>query len=411
LTQRLRKDYLSKSPRIILLVTNLRVITLTTLFLFVGGWSFGQSTSDLQKEQIRLQKKITLTDKLIKSNKKDRKNSLTKLKLLKTQIASRKSLLNTYEKELKEIRSHQSSLATSVNYLRQRKDKLASNYSHLLQSSYRSKLTYNRWLFLLSAASFHQMVQRWRYLRHVNQAWKKQLETWHLANKELTAELVQLNQVEESKSTKLKTIKKETTSLITDREVHNQTIAKLAKDEKQLLKNLKGHHNSAKKLRKAIEAAVVNTTSKRKELPMTPDMKKLASSFADNKGLLPWPVDQGIIARPFGTHPHPTLPNIKVKNNGLDIHTLPGTIVKSIFEGKVIAHQIIPGFDNMVIVAHGNYYSVYSHLAEVTVVKGEQLSVGSAIGLAPTNSGTGEIHLEIWQGKSIMDPASWLLKN
>ncbi len=382
------------------------------VLLLWSGQVFGQDRTQLLSEQEQLKKKIELTNRLLQENQSSKINSLSELKLLQTQVQNRRALVRSYEQEVKRIKKEHQSLIAQANQLKAKRDKLMGNYQHLLQASYRSKLIHNKWLFLLSAASFHQVIQRWRYLKQVNGAWRKQIMTWKQANELLAQKAKDLNLIEREKSKKLSSIKLESQKLSKDQKKVEHTLNSLQKDEKQLKRDLKAQQKSMTKLRKAIERAVANTTtSDRKNLPLTPALRELANTFEESKGGLPWPVTQGIIARKFGTQAHALLPNIKVKNNGIDIETLPNSKVNAIFAGEVIAYENIPGFQQMVIVAHGDYYSVYSNLKDVMVHKGEKIKSGETLGFAQDGSGSVTVHLEIWKGKAILNPQSWLQKN
>ena len=61
----------------------------------------------------------------------------------------------------------------------------------------------------------------------------------------------------------------------------------------------------------------------------------------------------------------------------------------------------------MVIVQHGQYYSVYSKLAQVTVAKDDQLKAGQVLGRLG-DSAAPELHFEFWEGKKKLDPQKWL---
>ena len=70
----------------------------------------------------------------------------------------------------------------------------------------------------------------------------------------------------------------------------------------------------------------------------------------------------------------------------------------------------IPGFNNMVIIQHGSYYTVYSKLVGVLVKKGDKISTGQQIGklASSSNESVVEMHFEVWKEKSQIDPEKWL---
>jgi septal ring factor EnvC (AmiA/AmiB activator) len=135
-----------------------------------------------------------------------------------------------------------------------------------------------------------------------------------------------------------------------------------------------------------------------------------STQFKKLRGKLPWPVEGGVIARNFGRQKHPTLKNIEITNNGIDIRSNEEAPVKAVFEGTIAGVQYIPGHDYTVIIQHGNYYSVYSNLSETSVAKGDNINSGTVIGKLSTNpiSGAAELHFELWQEKERLNPANWI---
>ena len=107
-------------------------------------------------------------------------------------------------------------------------------------------------------------------------------------------------------------------------------------------------------------------------------------------------------------HPHPVLKGITVQNNGIDIQSEAGSAVKSLFNGTVASVTKIPGYDYMVMVRHGMYFTVYSKLASTSVKKGDEVTTGQVLG--HLGSEEPELHLEIWQDKTKLNPESWIKK-
>ncbi|MBK8500747.1 MAG: peptidoglycan DD-metalloendopeptidase family protein [Saprospiraceae bacterium] len=221
-------------------------------------------------------------------------------------------------------------------------------------------------------------------------------------------EIANLRTIELEKQRVLQTQDRERKTLDQDVGKQKGLLANLGKEEKKLKANIKDHHKAQEKLKTAILAAISESKGERRDLPLTPAMAKLSSSFSANKGQLPWPVARGLLTRSFGKQVHPTLKNVTVVNNGVDITTDANTPVKAIFDGTVVGIQFIPGYDHMVIVSHGNFYTVYSYLSTTTVTKGGKIKTGDLLGVARDRNGAGQVHLEIWQGRELLNPETWL---
>lgn len=150
-----------------------------------------------------------------------------------------------------------------------------------------------------------------------------------------------------------------------------------------------------------------------KEVSRQKDTKPAASSnFAALRGNLPCPVDGSWrITNPFGRHSMPELPEVVYDNPGIDAEVAKGATVKAVAAGTVSGVYKLSGYGTVVIVNHGEYYSVYGNLASVNVSVGTSLSAGSAVGNAaadPDDQRRGSVHFEIWRGREKQNPESWL---
>lgn len=133
------------------------------------------------------------------------------------------------------------------------------------------------------------------------------------------------------------------------------------------------------------------------------------NNFGANRGRLPWPV-QGQIIGNFGLETHPEW-GTQIRNNGLDIRAEEGTPVRSVGEGRIELVDWLPGYGQSVIVNHGqSYYSVYSHLASVSVEVGARIEAGQVLG-AVGDSGSLKgacLHFEIRKARDAQNPSGWL---
>lgn len=137
-----------------------------------------------------------------------------------------------------------------------------------------------------------------------------------------------------------------------------------------------------------------------------------SADFRRQRGQLPWPVQSGFVSRGFGRQKHPTLKNIEITNNGIDIRTDENAEVKAVDAGRVAGVQFIPGHNYTVVIQHGDYYTVYSNLADAEVEKGNEVRAKQLLGHVSPNNITGmtELHFEVWREKERLNPSSWIKK-
>ena len=142
---------------------------------------------------------------------------------------------------------------------------------------------------------------------------------------------------------------------------------------------------------------------------LTPATAELSSSFAGNRGRLPWPVGRGFISQRFGRHPHPVLKNVTVENRGIDIQTDAGAPVRACFDGKVLTIANIAGMNTIVMIQHGDFFTVYAKLRGVTVHEGQRVSAREVIGTVATDGeGTSEVQFQVWHNSANLNPETWL---
>ena len=158
------------------------------------------------------------------------------------------------------------------------------------------------------------------------------------------------------------------------------------------------------------DVAAKTTVVKSNSMSVTAEDVALTGSFAGNKGRLPSPIEKGVLISSFGEHPHTEFQNIKIKNNGIDILSAPGTKAKVVFDGEVSSVMFIANLNYVVIVRHGDYLTVYSNLADVTVKKGDKVKTQQTLGTVFTAQGENKarFHFELWQGTLVQNPAGWI---
>lgn len=150
------------------------------------------------------------------------------------------------------------------------------------------------------------------------------------------------------------------------------------------------------------------------KLGLTPEVQTISNSFAANRGRLPWPVEKGFISGLYGKHPNKLFPKVIEENNGIDITTGASAPVRAVFEGTVVKVVNISGL--MVLVSHGEYFTVYNYMSSASVSVGDKVSAKQIIGRAGTNdSGENLINFQIWKvgsngSFSTVDPGGWIAK-
>ncbi|MBQ5438512.1 MAG: peptidoglycan DD-metalloendopeptidase family protein, partial [Bacteroidales bacterium] len=187
-------------------------------------------------------------------------------------------------------------------------------------------------------------------------------------------------------------------------------IKRLAKTEKQYRQELAAKRKEAERLNQEIKKVLKTTVAEQKKDQTKVD-KALSGQFAQNKGKLPWPLKQGVITERFGVHNHPVYTNLKLPDNpGVTFSTTKGAEVFSVFDGEVRKVVVLPGYNQCVLVQHGEYFTFYCKLAGVSVKSGQKVKTGDKLGTLEIEGNTSSLHFQIWKGTDKQNPESWLRK-
>lgn len=135
-------------------------------------------------------------------------------------------------------------------------------------------------------------------------------------------------------------------------------------------------------------------------------------SFEKMRGSLPRPVSGSFrVTSPFGRHALPELPDVVYDNPGIDAQVASGATAQAVYAGKVSGVYVIPGFSTVVIVNHGNYYTVYGNIASPAVKVGDSVKQGQGLGrlaVDEDDSGHSSIHFEVWRNREKLNPSDWI---
>ncbi|WP_460958381.1 murein hydrolase activator EnvC family protein [Spirosoma litoris] len=165
----------------------------------------------------------------------------------------------------------------------------------------------------------------------------------------------------------------------------------------------------AKVERPAEPEPTVKKPDERRDNNLNDEETALASSFTASRAHLPWPVTKGFISDHFGRKPHPVLKGIFVENQGIDIQTNAGESVRTVYDGVVQDITNIPGMNNVVAIQHGDYFTLYAKLKNVSVRVGQRVKARETIGTVATDKdGVSEIQFQIWKEFTKLNPESWL---
>lgn len=397
-----------------------------SILLMIGANALGQSKAELEKQKKQLLQDIEFTNKLLNETAENKKATLSELNLLSSKINKRQELINTILREIDLIEEQITQTNSIVQSLKDDLARLKEEYALMLYHTYKNQSQYDRLMFILSSKDFNQAYKRVKYFQQYAKHRQEQAAAIEETQKVLESRSEELRDKKLKMAYLVEDKEKEKIQLSTELEEQDQMVSNLKQKEQELKTQLQQKQRDAKKLEKAIARIIEEEIrkSKLKEdragakktesgFALTPKELELSGKFSNDQGKLPWPAERGVITSSFGEHPHPTLPSIKIENNGIDITTDKGIRARTVYEGTVSAVVSIPGAHKAVIVRHGEFLSVYANLENVGVKMGDKVAVKQELGTVVTNREDGKtvLHFEIWKGSTKLNPAKWIVRN
>lgn len=402
------------------------------LLSIVVGFSQKASTSkrkELETKRKDLLARITETKVAMAVARKKESSKLSELKIISAQIKTRDRVIGNIEQQIFELDVEIAESNTVIDTLNAQIVRLKLDFGKYMLAIYKNTNDLQELIFIFNAEGFNSAYKRINYLDKL--AVYRKLQSKLIGNTQalITTEVKSMQSIKTEKR-ELAGIKEvEKKELVLDKVEQNKVLTQLQTKGKQLQIQLGETERAYRKLNKAIEDLIAKeiedarlreanrkksesgkTNAKSPNIGLSPEAIKLSATFTENRGSLPWPVDNGYVSEGFGEHKHPTLSGVKTKNNGANITCREGSVVKSIFGGTVKAIFSVPGLELVVLINHGEYYSVYANMEKTSVKIGQNIVVGQNIGVvftSPTDKKT-ELHFELYKLKQSQDPESWL---
>ena len=403
----------------------------------------GQTKEELEKRRKEIQQEIASLQKAQSDISKDKKLSLSELKLLENKLRSRYAVIENLNDEMSLIDNTIFSNNREVYRLQKQLDTLKQQYSRTIEYAYKNRSSYDMLNFIFTATSFNDAVKRATYLKSYRKYRHEQVDNINRTQKEVSDRIALLTLNKQDKSKVIEEQNQQKKLLESEKNEKNQFVAKLKVQEKEIEKEVAAKKKIEKSLQNSIaaiikreieaakrkaeeeakKAAAANVTApatksatantptaaarKTNVLENTPEVTKVSVGFENNRGSLPWPVDKATITSSFGRQ---RIEGTKIEedNSGITIQTVSGAPVKAVFEGVVTTVYDVAG-SQTVTIKHGKYFTTYFNMSTVSVSKGTKVTMGQVIGRAGENfDGEGEIVFMVNEELRFVNPELWL---
>lgn len=434
-------------------------ILLCCAFFVEGGYAQKSSTvRKLEQQRKEALADIEQTNQLLQETSKSAKSSLNRLNLISKQILSRKKVISLLNQELDEIEKELMTIQGEIRRLQTQLGDKQANYGKSMRGLYKRHSAQDKLLFILSAETFSQSLRRIRYLQEYADWQKRQAKEIIAKQQEIDLKRQEMEKTRAEKRALLGTRQEESKKLQNEEAAQKEEVQQLNKKQKDLKAELRKKQKQAEALNRQIEkqiaeeiaraeaearaarekaeraareqagkksASASTSTAKANEpireervaatkggYAMTKAERQLSDNFGNNKGKLPYPVTgRYTVVATFGEQQHSELKYVRTSNSGIDIQTTPGADARAVFNGVVTRVFVVPGYNNSVIVRHGNYLTVYSNLSQVYVKAGDTVSTRQALGKIYSDPEEGQatiLHFQLWKEKTKLNPLPWL---
>ena len=422
---------------------------LALIFICMTSVMWSQSQQDkLEQRKAQIQKEIRDNEKMLQSVKSKEKSAMNVFMIQKNKIRLKENLINTTEKQTKLLANDMYINQLKINKLNKELIVLKQDYAKMIVKSYKSRSEQSRAMFILSSETFLQAYKRAQYLKQYTNFRKSQGEEIKSKSTDLIVINKKINSQKIVKQKLLAENVKERTVLEKEKVEQEKLVNEIKKDKNRIVSDIRKKQKESKTIdrqidriireaiaeanrKAAIEKAKAKALAEKSKatpkevaataakepvsssrIELTPESKLVADNFRSNRGNLPWPVDKGFISLGYGDQPHPIYNSLVIHNSGVEITTNDGASALAVFGGEVFSVMVVSPVNKVVMIQHGDYFTVYQNLSSVNVSKGDKVSIKQSIGRIRTNGDTGKTVLKflLLQNTTTNDPKSWLAR-
>ncbi len=388
-------------------------IICAALLLFSAGAASAQDTSRQRERKARLEREIEIIDRQLKANASKSSSMLSDLTLIRKNISNRKALVQEADRKVKSYNDSIYLAQREINRLKVRIDTLTAHYSRLVRSAYKNRDARVWYMYMLASDNLGQAFRRFGYFKNLSGRMKDEVQNIRAMQEELEARKVRLSEMKkDAEAVKAERVR-ELEKLKKDEAKADGVVKRLKKDRKKYQSQLNAKKKEVNALNREISRIIsdaMKTDDQRKKdaVKRPPVDMALDAEFSKNKGKLPWPAEGPVLSR-FGKQYHPVYKNLELPlNNGVDIALVGGSKIYAVFDGAVSQVFTMHGYNKCILVQHGNYFTLYCGMKNVTVKAGDKVRTNDVLGTIDTINGQTQLHFEVWKGKSPQNPEQWL---
>ena len=342
----------------------------------------------------------------------DIENTLNEIELIKEQIEQERVVLNSIIEDLDELliylfkNEKESILLKILNNVNNSEEKHIYKYISILLENDKNLINDFEYQINSLDTSRNKLEEAYVLLDKQQIELEKIIEKLYKEENTINKEIIELNEIKNNYS-------KEFGSLTTNRNNKKGRIVELETEIKNLKITSQNKENEIKNfINKLNQLMSDKNAAKKREEKLNKESTK--ESIIKQKGKLTWPLDGKIISK-YGIQYNKQL-GTKIDNISISISAKENNIVRNIHDGVVVKIDYMPGFDNFIIIDHGDQtFSIYSNVKNIAVQEDEFINSQQQIAVVAKSDKTinGEntyLSFQMFYKNKSVNPEEWLKK-
>jgi murein hydrolase activator len=423
--------------------------------------SFDRQLRELQDEQNQtrntldqLQSQLAAFETEIRQTEDRYENVYRQFQSLEREITIRDQVIGNLTAQRNQIRSELNLIRNLIGENQQELEMLMEDYKKTLTYLYKHGRT-SGFVMMMNVTSLNQLLVRSHYLKRFSEHRERQANRITELQNELESKRNDLEDARRRNDDNLAEEQRQRQRLNANRQQQERNITTLRQDRDNLqqqmrrtleeienlnrtLSTLLAEENRVRRAeeerirlleeerlrrlaeaelieddeRREVEVARYSNPIRRTAGPTSAELEVLEQSFAERRGRLPWPVDNGAVSVKFGRKIHPVY-RVEIPSNGIEISTRPLSTVRAVHDGFVSEVMALNGFDTIVVVNHGRFVTAYGNLTGVAVRRATFVRAGDIIGRGGDENSTmgSAVFFMIRDGETNIDPEQWISRS
>ena len=346
-----------------------RVLFVVCLMMFTTHVVVAQGGSKVEKQRRLVEqykRDLEKTEREVSDLKRQKGSATEQVQRLTEQMNLRTSYIAETEREQDLLRLEAEDLNRRIDSLALELQYNKQIYAEVVRVAHRHYSQGSETTYILSSTSISDAAHRMGNLRHIAQmtgveGYVESAASGFLAAVAMAAKVQGRELV--AMRNELKERREELDSIGRTLEAEHRTLKRDCDEAKRAFDKLSERERAALEAKKRQQKELEKAT---KELRKLTEGNKVGSGFSKSTKALNLPVEGGKTQL--------------MQTNMVKISGTKGNAVRSIYEGKVVRIVTDNTNHSTVMIAHGHYVSVYSHLSQISVSEGDVVKRNEKIG-------------------------------